>query len=217
MSATIKTAILALKGRIADAYTAISAKGGTVPAEQTAANLPDAIESIPSGGGEVYLASGISFRGLQQEKLGENLIKQAIWNFDGGPIRDLPNAKKIDFSGLNVTSVSSWYSRFWLYNCPLLEEVNVRFASCPLPTGAYHRTWAYGIPNLRVLRVGNWCIYGFDLNTTTSMTRESLVQLLTDLPTPADSSQVINLGAVHLSLLTSDDIAIATSKGWTLA
>lgn len=54
MSATIKAAILALKSRIADAYTAISNKGGTIPAQQTAANLATAIASIPSGGGDVF-------------------------------------------------------------------------------------------------------------------------------------------------------------------
>ena len=53
MSSTIKQAIQALKSRIADAYTAIVAKGGTLPATQDSANLPAAIESIPSGGGKV--------------------------------------------------------------------------------------------------------------------------------------------------------------------
>ena len=51
MSITIKQAIEALKSRIADAYTAISAKGGTLPATQDSASLPAAIASIPSGGG----------------------------------------------------------------------------------------------------------------------------------------------------------------------
>lgn len=55
MSNTIKAAILALKSRIADAYTAVSEKGGTLPAQQTAANLPEAIESIPSSGSEKEL------------------------------------------------------------------------------------------------------------------------------------------------------------------
>lgn len=49
MSSTIKQAIQALKSRIADAYTAIVAKGGTLPATQDSANLPAAIASIPSG------------------------------------------------------------------------------------------------------------------------------------------------------------------------
>lgn len=51
MSATIKAAITALKGRIAAAYSAISAKGGTLPATQDSDNLASAIATIPSGGG----------------------------------------------------------------------------------------------------------------------------------------------------------------------
>lgn len=50
MSGTIKAAIQALKSRIADAYTAVSQKGGTLPVTQDSANLPSAIASIPSGG-----------------------------------------------------------------------------------------------------------------------------------------------------------------------
>ena len=51
MSSTIKQAILALKSRVADAFAAVEAKGGTLPATQDSANLPSAIASIPSGGG----------------------------------------------------------------------------------------------------------------------------------------------------------------------
>jgi len=57
MSSTIKAAILSLKSRIADAYTAIATKGGTLPATQDSANLPTAIASIPSGTPE-YLPTG---------------------------------------------------------------------------------------------------------------------------------------------------------------
>jgi hypothetical protein len=52
MSSTLKQAIQALKARVADAFAAIEAKGGTLPATQDSANLPAAIASIPSGGGE---------------------------------------------------------------------------------------------------------------------------------------------------------------------
>ena len=47
---SIATAITALQGKIANAYTAIENKGGTLPATQNAANLATAIEDIPSGG-----------------------------------------------------------------------------------------------------------------------------------------------------------------------
>lgn len=50
MSNTLKQAIQALKSRVADAFAAVEAKGGTLPATQDTANLPAAIASIPSGG-----------------------------------------------------------------------------------------------------------------------------------------------------------------------
>lgn len=46
---SIASAIVAAQGRVADAYTAISNKGGTLPATQNLANMPAAINSIPSG------------------------------------------------------------------------------------------------------------------------------------------------------------------------
>lgn len=46
---SIASAITAAQGRVADAYTAISNKGGTLPATQDLANMPTAIASIPSG------------------------------------------------------------------------------------------------------------------------------------------------------------------------
>lgn len=47
---SIASAITAAQGRVADAYTAISNKGGTLPATQNLSNMPTAIASIPSGG-----------------------------------------------------------------------------------------------------------------------------------------------------------------------
>lgn len=47
---SIATAITAAQGRVADCYTAISNKGGTLPATQDLANMPTAINSISTGG-----------------------------------------------------------------------------------------------------------------------------------------------------------------------
>lgn len=46
---SIASAILAKQQQIADSYTAVSNKGGTLPATQNLNNLPTAINSIPSG------------------------------------------------------------------------------------------------------------------------------------------------------------------------
>ena len=48
---SIATAITNLQGKIANAYTAIENKGGTLPATQDAENLSATINAIPSGGG----------------------------------------------------------------------------------------------------------------------------------------------------------------------
>lgn len=48
---SIASAITAAQGRVSDAYTAISNKGGTLPATHNLANMPTAINSIPSGSG----------------------------------------------------------------------------------------------------------------------------------------------------------------------
>lgn len=54
---SIATAIQAAQTKVANAYTAVNNKGGTLPATQNLSNLPTAISSIPSGGGSV--GSGI--------------------------------------------------------------------------------------------------------------------------------------------------------------
>lgn len=46
---SIATAITNAQGRVADCYTAISNKGGTLPATQNLANMPTAIGSIQTG------------------------------------------------------------------------------------------------------------------------------------------------------------------------
>lgn len=47
---SIASAIQNAQQKVADVYTAISNKGGTLPATQDLANMPTAITSIPSGG-----------------------------------------------------------------------------------------------------------------------------------------------------------------------
>ena len=48
---SIQSEISRISGNIADAYTAVDAKGGTLPATQNSDNLAAAIESISGGGG----------------------------------------------------------------------------------------------------------------------------------------------------------------------
>ena len=72
---SIQTAIQNAQQKVANAYTAISEKGGTLPATQNLSNLPAAIESISGGGGGStngkFLVQVIDYDGtvLKSEKL----------------------------------------------------------------------------------------------------------------------------------------------------
>lgn len=54
---SIATAIEAAQQKVANAYSAVSNKGGTLPATQNLSNLPTAINSIPTGGPSPVIAS----------------------------------------------------------------------------------------------------------------------------------------------------------------
>lgn len=60
---SIATAIQNAQQRVANAYTAISNKGGTIPATQNLANMPTAIDSIPSGSTPTLITKTITQNG----------------------------------------------------------------------------------------------------------------------------------------------------------
>lgn len=227
MSSTIRQAIEALKGRIADAYTAISAKGGTLPAQQTAANLPDAIASIPEGGGgaktKISISSVTNLYSyntdveLHEEFLDLKGTTFGTWSSES-MFRNCTNVKKIDLSTMNCTI--GRYSRLMFYYCPALEELymNGNFAIASSDAAVNCGLWFYGDTNLKTLRVGSWFtrVQDFDISPT-AMDRDSIVQFLNDIGTAYDNTQTITMGSTKLALLSNEDIAIATSKGWTLA
>ena len=214
-----------------DCYNAVKAKGGTIPAELTAANLPDAIESIPSRG-KIYPVNMPNFYSSPantQEELGENMIDLQGRNLgmygNQSIFRNCTKVKKIDLSGINGTL--GGYLRTWFYGDALLEEVYLNGSCAVDNTGTIDFNIAfYGVRNLRVFRVGNWFthvanFHWNDNDTAVAMTRETIVDFLNDLGQqdsvnfPAENT--ITLGAAKLALLSDTDKAIATSKGWTLA
>lgn len=110
MSSTIKQAILSLKNRIADAYTAIVAKGGTLPVTQDSANLPSAIASIPSGGGTDYLyailqgdgTTNINIYSESVTELNRGLVRGYSDPYPGIETLELPNCNKVDAYGFTT-------------------------------------------------------------------------------------------------------------------
>lgn len=221
MSSTIKAAILALKGRVADAYTAIQTKGGTLPATQDSVNLPAAIASIPSGiVDKVKLFGHPSFTNLLYESMGEQALGSiGSLSFDS-VCSGCENMKVFDLRGIEIRNgVSSWWNRTSFAYCHNLEELYLNNEDLGKTTPGYgsFELMFYEDTKLRVIRVGSWCNLSIDIRQAGAMTRETIVDFLNDLPTPADANQVITMGTSKLNLLTAEDRAIATNKGWSLS
>ena len=60
---SIATAIQNAQQKVANAYTAVSGKGGTLPSTQDLSNLPTAINSIPTGSSPVLITKSITANG----------------------------------------------------------------------------------------------------------------------------------------------------------
>jgi hypothetical protein len=112
---SIATAITAAQGRVANAYTAISNKGGTLPATQNLANMPTAINSIPSGGGSSELARYIVQNGTASARttipadgfsnittIGNKALFYAFYqvSFDSNTALDMSSVTNINQDGM---------------------------------------------------------------------------------------------------------------------
>lgn len=135
MSSTIKQAIQALKSRVADAFAAVEAKGGTLPATQDTANLPAAIASIPAGGGgdwsnfdpvpdesvnvlDLFLGFGFVF-----ESITYNGINLPPYAFQGRSILKKFIAPSWRTTGYNVPSFFDGCRSLQEFYAPLLKTV----------------------------------------------------------------------------------------------
>ena len=101
---SIQTAIQNAQQKVANAYTAISEKGGTLPATQNLSNLPAAIESISGGGG--------SFIGITREVSPTGVFQMPATSF----IFSLPN---------NAKDISAYALRNAFYGCTNLTSVDL--------------------------------------------------------------------------------------------
>lgn len=82
---SISSEITRINGNIASAYTAVSGKGGTLPTARNSANLPAAIESIPSGGGVTVEPLSVTANGTYNAPTGKaySPVTVAIPIYDG--------------------------------------------------------------------------------------------------------------------------------------
>lgn len=115
---SIATAITNLQGKIANAYTAIENKGGTLPATQDAQNLATAIQDIPQGE-------------VDKRKYGATI--DDVYNvYDTGPMTNprhvyfRPMTGVTEFNATDVTDLDANGMRFMFYG-----KSNLKSASFP--------------------------------------------------------------------------------------
>ena len=101
---SIQTAIQNAQQKVANAYTAISEKGGKLPATQNLSNLPAAIESISGGGG--------SFIGITREVSPTGVFQMPATSFTFS----LPN---------NAKDISAYALRNAFYRCTNVTSVDL--------------------------------------------------------------------------------------------
>lgn len=68
---------------------------------------------------------------------------------------------------------------------------------------------------LKTINITHWPI-SFNIASSTAFEEADLVKILNNLD-PVSTTQTLTMGATNLAKLTSDDILIATGKGWALA
>lgn len=99
---------------------------------------------------------------------------------------------------------------FMFYNCSKLRTTPTLDASnATIATNMF-----YGCTSLSLIG-----IYGFTCTiyiTQTALGHDALVAFLNQAGTARDSSQKIMMGSAKLALLSDEEKAIATNKGWTL-
>lgn len=129
-----KTAeITAMLADIALSYQAISEKGGTLPEQQTSANLPAAIESIPQGSGDEKVCDGtytcnMSFEWHEGFENSITVIRSHLILGTSSDNRTVIN-RDIEFKRLKQITGNNAIFRFVTMNgdlyLPELEQTNV--------------------------------------------------------------------------------------------
>ena len=131
-----------------------------------------------------------------------------------------------DFNCVKVTSFGGTSSNSWLNNCTKLQKLGV--VDCDSVTnigyffGNGSRTYLTefgGCRNLgKVSSVSN-TNGSYFMNYAPNLTYESVMNVINglyDRATAGLSVLTLKLHANHLAMLSADDIAIATNKGWTI-
>lgn len=126
---SIASAIVAKQQQVADAYTAVSAKGGTLPAAQNLNNLATAIGTISGGGGGgdvVVIPRDIDNGVLKMPTASSYTLPSSVTSVEKGvfyyAFSECPELNTVDMSSLISATGNSFNYAF--YRCRNLTSVN---------------------------------------------------------------------------------------------
>lgn len=181
------------------------------------ANYPDKITSIQSGCKPGYLE--INEVNIKQTQFrGTSYIKEVKLPKDMSMITSMRSA----FEGFDLNSII-------IPDLPLVTDMHSCLSGCQRLSTAvipdlpnvtdlgYCFNSCYGLKDLTIGKIGNniKTLSDWQLNHR-RMTKQSVLNVLNALPDPAVGDKKCAIGEWQLGLLTPEEIAIGTNKGWTL-
>lgn len=120
----------------------------------------------------------------------------------------------------DVTSVTILTNLF--KGCVNLESIPaLNFSSIPVASTAFVNSgsngWIVGCYSLKEINILD-IHYNFQISASTQFTREALVKIIGNLRDMTGSTaKTLTMGSTNMAKLTTDDIAVATAKNWTIA
>lgn len=201
---------------LAEGYTAHDKTGapitGTMTSGGESSDIPG-IQSIKFNGSLKYLM--FTFDGMT------DLTYVDLSSIDSSKVEDMTglfnnctNLTSLDLTYLDTSKVIYFSSMF--SGCTKLVSLDISSwdTSNSDPENGIDKMFDYCI-NLTNL---NSCPFYYSINFYESekLTHGSLMSIINNLATVA-SSQTLTIGQTNIKKLTSDEIAIATNKGWTVA
>lgn len=158
-----------------------------------------------------------------------------ISNFSGNSVttvntmfRNCSNLASLNISGLqnsNATSLTQMFN-----GCTRLTDLTLGNFSCDkvnVMTNAFARCSNMANISGTLSNIGkgytsstvNYAAYKVTLNASTKLTHDSMMNIINglyDLATAGKARQSLVFGSTNLAKLSSDEIAIATTKGWNV-
>ena len=171
-------------------------------------------DGIKRGGAVVSLSNTFNFAYSLQE------IATETWDTTNWAVTTLASCfgycyslQSLDLSGWDTTNFNISAGNYRFDGCRALRSLKginrAKFATY------FNQS---DVPNLPNLEEYTGCPYNIShsYSSASKLTHDSVVAILTTLPT-VTASRTITLGQTNKLKLTSEEIAVATQKGWTVA